>query len=86
MSGFDQPDNYIENPKALLRKSRSCAAFSSTTPPTSEPVTPTPSTTTAMAKTLRDYSTLAIANMPIGPTVNMGTRNFELRTGLITMV
>ena len=24
--------------------------------------------------------------MPIGPTVNMGARNFELRTGLIMMV
>jgi len=39
-----------------------------------------------MAKSLHDYSTLAIANVPIGPAINMGARNFELRTGLITMV
>ena len=39
-----------------------------------------------MAKTLHDYSTPAVANVPIGLAVNMGTRNFELRTSLITMV
>ena len=86
MSGFDLPDNYIDNPEALLRKSRSRAASSFVTPPASEPVTPAPSATTAMAKTLRDYSTPAVANMPVGPAVNTGARNFELRTGVITMV
>ena len=85
MSGFDLPDNYTENSEALLRKSRSCAT-SSTTSPASEPVTLVPSATTTMAKTLHDYSTLAVANVPIGPAVNTGTRNFELRTGLIIMV
>jgi hypothetical protein len=39
-----------------------------------------------MAKTLHDYSTPAVANMPIGPAVNIGKGNFELRTGLITLV
>jgi hypothetical protein len=39
-----------------------------------------------MAKSLCDYSTLAVTNVPVGPTVNMGTRNFELRSSLITMV
>ena len=86
MTGFDLPNNYTQNPKALLRKKRYCAASSSTTPPTVEPVTPAPSATPFMAKTLHDYSTPAVANVPIGPTVNTGTRNFELRTGLITMV
>ena len=86
MSGFDLPDNYIENSEALLRKSRSRAASSSVTPPASEPVTPVPSATTAMAKTLRDYSTPATANVPVGPAVNTGNGNFELRTGLNTMV
>ena len=86
MSGFDLPDNYIENLDALLRKSRSRAASSSVTPPASEPVTPVPSATTAMAKTLRDYSTPATANVPVGPAINTSNGNFELRTGLITMV
>jgi len=39
-----------------------------------------------MAKTLRNYSTPAVAKVPIGPAVNTGNGNFELRTGLIMMV
>ena len=86
MSGFDLPNNYTDNLEVLLRKNRSRTTSSSATPPASEPVTPAPSATTAMAKTLRDYSTPAVANMPVGPAVNTGARNFELRTGVITMV
>ena len=86
MSGFDLPDNYTENPEVLLRKSRSRATSSSATPSASEPVTPTPSATLLMAKSLRDYSTPTVANVSVGPTVNTGTKNFELRTGLITLM
>jgi hypothetical protein len=39
-----------------------------------------------MAKSLCDYSTPVVANVPVGPTVNTGTKNYELRTSLITMV
>jgi hypothetical protein len=74
MSGFVLPKNYIDNTKAHLRKNRSRTAPSSATPPASEPVTPVPSATTAMAKTLRDYSTPVVANVPVRPTVNMGAR------------
>ena len=86
MSGFDLPNNYTDNLEALLRKSWSHTASSSTTPLVVEPVTPVPSATTKMAKSLRDYSTPVVANVLVGPTINMGTRNFELHTGLITMV
>jgi hypothetical protein len=79
MSGFDLPNNYIDNPEALLRKNRSRTACS-TTLPAVKPVTPVPSATITMAKSLRDYST------PVGPAINTGTRNFKLQTGLITMV
>ena len=51
-----------------------------------ELVTLAPSATPIMAKTLRDYSTPTVANVPVGPAVNTGTRNFELWTGLILMV
>jgi hypothetical protein len=78
--------NYTDNPEALLRKSWSRTASSSATVLASEPVTLTPSATTTMTKSLRDYSTPTIANVPVGPTINMGTRNFELCNGLITMV
>ncbi|XP_066341953.1 uncharacterized protein [Miscanthus floridulus] len=39
-----------------------------------------------MAKTLRDYSTPALANMPIGLAVSIGDGNFELCTSPIMMV
>ena len=86
MSGFDLPNNCAENPEALLRKSQSCTASSLATPPVVELVTPVPSATTVMTKSLHDYSTPVVANVPVGPIVNTGTGNFELWTGLITMV
>ena len=74
MSGFDLPNNYTDNPEALLRKNRSRTASSSATPSAVELVTPVPSATTKMAKSLYDYSTLVVANMPIGP---LSTRVLE---------
>ena len=86
MTGFDLPNNYTANPEALLRKNRSRDASSSATPSIDELVTPASSIAPIMAKTLHDYSIPAIANVPIGPTINTGNGNFKLRTGLITMV
>ena len=86
MGGFDLPNNYTDNPEALLRKNRSRTTSSSATPPTSELVNPAPPATTVMSKSLHNYTTIAVANEPVGPTVNTGTGNFELCTGLITMV
>ena len=37
-------------------------------------------------KSLHEYYVLSIANVPIGPAVNTGNGNFELRTELIMMV
>ena len=46
-----------------------------------------PSVPNTMAdKMLHEYSIPIVANMPVGPTVNMGNANFELKTRLITMV
>ena len=84
MSGFNLPANFNSNPEALLRKKRTLS--SSATLPTVEPITPAPSVSTTMARSLRDYSTPAVANVPVGPTVNTGNGNFELRTGTLTMV
>jgi hypothetical protein len=44
MSGFDLPNNYLDNPETLLRKNRSRAS-SSATPPAVKLFTPVPSTT-----------------------------------------
>ena len=86
MSAFDLPNNYTDNSEALFRKNRSRTISSSATPSAVEPFTPIPSATIDMAKSLQDYSTPAIANVPVGLTVDTGTRNFELCTGLIMMV
>jgi hypothetical protein len=37
-------------------------------------------------KSLREFSVSAVANVPTRPAVNLGDKNFELRTRLITMV
>ena len=86
MTGYKLPKNYIKNPEALLRKKWSRATSSSATLPTVEPVTIAPFATQIMDKILHSYSTLAVTNVPIGPAVNIGDGNFELRTSLITMV
>ena len=86
MTSYKLSENYIENPEALLRKKRSRFTSPSATPLTVKPVTATPSATPIMAKTLHDYSTPIVANVPVGPAVNVGDGNIELRTGLITMV
>ena len=80
MIGYKLQENYIKNLEALLMKKQSHVASSSATLLIVEPVTPTPSTTLVMAKTLRDYSTTAV-----GLIVNIGDGSFELHTGLIMM-
>ena len=85
MTGFSLPKNYIPNPEALLRKNRS-RTFSSASP-SSEPVTAAPSSTNEMAQNiLHEYYVPAVTNVPTRPAINVGDKNFELRTGLITMV
>ena len=37
-------------------------------------------------KTLGDYSAPSASQVPTGPEVNTGLENFEIKTGLITMV
>ena len=87
MSGFNLPENFTDNPEGRLRKkNKKKFVSSSATSPTEELVTSAPSTSIIMAKSLCEYSTSAVANVPVGPAVNIGIGNFELRTGLLTMV
>jgi len=86
MSDFNLPANFHSDPETLLRKRRVCTVSSSATQPASESTVLAPTAPIAMAKTLRDYSTPAVANMPTGSAVNMGNGSFEIRTGLISMV
>ena len=87
MTGFDLPTNFTEDPESLLRRTRARL-----TPPRKEtrpiePVIPAPSSSEQMAdKTLREFSAPSAANIPTGPAGNVGDANFEIKTGLITMV
>jgi len=83
---LDLSNNFINNPEALLRKNRSQNASSSATPPTNKPFALASFDTIIMAKSLCNYSTPAIANMPVGPAINIGNGNFKLHTGLIKMM
>jgi hypothetical protein len=87
MSGLDLPNNFIPNLEALLRKNRSRTSYFSATAPVTEPLAPVPAAIIAMAqKSIRQFSILVLTNVRTGPAINIGNKNFELRTELITMV
>jgi len=86
MSGFNLLANFHSDPETLLRKRRVHTICSSATQLASESTVPAPTAPIVMAKTLRDYSTPAVANVPTRPAINMGNGSFEICTGLISMV
>ena len=87
MSGFALPTNFIKNSESLLRKPFRRLVLPNATMLANEPLAPAPSSTTDMAqKSLGKFSIPTVANMLIGPTINVGDKNFELHAGLITMV
>ena len=87
MIGFDLPPNFIEDPKSLVRRARTHFNSPRRVHLEVDPASFVPSTSTAMAeKTLHDYSAPSADQVLIGPVVNTGTGNFEIRTCLITMV
>ena len=81
------PTNFTKNPETFLKKARPRDDPPSATPSATEPITPAPSVPNTTAdKTLFEYSVPTVADVPIGPVVNMGDANFKLKTGLIMMV
>jgi len=84
MTGFDMTQNFTHNPESLLRRVQPRVE-----PPQHnlELVISAPSTSNSMAqKTLRDFSAPSANNVPVGPDVSTRGENFEIKTGLITMV
>jgi hypothetical protein len=80
MSGFDLLNNYTSNSEALRRKNRSHTSSSSATMPVVESFTP-------YHPLLSPWPSHFVTTPPtiaIGPA--SGTGNFEVQTGLITMV
>ena len=88
MTGFDLPTNYIEDPEALIRRTRAqlkkVSALESEDNQIRRSLTPD---FEAMAdKTLREFSAPTMANIHTGPAVNVGDNSFELKPALINMV
>ena len=88
MTYFDLPANYIEDPEALIRRTRAklkkVLALESEGNQTRRSLTPV---FEAMAdKTLREFSTPTMASIHTRPIVNVGDNGFELKQALINMV
>ena len=87
MTGFDLPQNFTPNLESLLRRVRLCVVPPQILLSAAKPITSTLSASQALAqKTLHDYSAPSATQVPTGPEVNTGGENFEIKTGLITMV
>ena len=88
MTGFDLPTNYIEDPEALIRRTRAklkkVLALKLEDNHIRRSLTPE---FEAMAgRTLHEFFAPTTANIRIGPTVNVGDNGFELKPTLINMV
>ena len=87
MTGFDLPQNFHSDPESLLRRARARLVSPRRSLSAVDPVITSSSAPRAMPqKTLRDYSAQSANQVPTGPEVNTGRENFEIKTGLITMV
>ena len=87
MTSFDLPQNFHFDPESLLRRARAHIVPPQISLSAVDPVIASSSAPRAMAqKTLRDYSAPSASQVPTGPEVNTGGENFEIKTGLITMV
>ena len=85
MTGFDLPQNFYSDPESLLKRTRARLVSPRRSLSAVDPVIASSSAPRAQ-KTLRDYSAPSANQVPIGPEVNTGGENFEIKTGLITMV
>jgi hypothetical protein len=86
MTGFNMPENFKENPKAFFRSIRPRVVASQKILPTEKPAVPTPPTFKTMAsKTVHEFIAPAVDNVAIGPQVNIGDVDFDLKSSLITM-
>jgi hypothetical protein len=88
MTGLELSTNYIENPEALIRRTRAKLKMA---PTTSSEINQlrrslTPDFEAMADRSLREFSAPTTANIRTGPTVNVGDNGFELKPALINMV
>jgi hypothetical protein len=88
MIGFDLPTNFVDDPEALLKRTRAklkkVLVLQSKDNRIRRSLTPK---FEAMAnKTLSEFSAPTTANIRTGPETNVGENGFELKPALINMV
>jgi hypothetical protein len=89
MHGFDLPENFVENPKALLRRTKAKLKKVSTLDQEDNHQirrSLTPKFEAVANKTLCEFSALTTANICTGPTTDVGDDGFKLKPALINMV
>ena len=84
MTGFDLPTNYIEDPEALIRRTKAklkkVSALGSKDNQTRRILTPE---FEAMGnRTLHEFSAPTTANIRTGPTINVGDNGFKLKPAI----
>ena len=88
MTSFDLPINYVEDPEALIRRTKAKLKKVSALESKDNQIrrSLTPEFEDMANKTLHEVSTPTTANIHTGPTVNVGGNGFELKPALINMV
>ena len=86
MTGFKLPKNFKENPEAFLRSIRPRVVAPQKTLPTEKPAVPAPPTfKIIVSKTFREFAAPSVDNVAVGPQVNIGDVDFDLKSSLIMM-
>nr|ABA95987.1 transposon protein, putative, unclassified [Oryza sativa Japonica Group] len=76
----------VENPEAFFRSIKPRVVAPQKTLPTKKPAILAPPTFKTMAdKTLREFAAPSVGNVAIGPQLNLGDVDFDLKSSLITM-
>ena len=86
MSGFNLPENFHDNPERFVQNVRARSVPPQRTASEKElPATAALPRFRMAEKTLREYAAPSADNVPVGPQVNVGDGDFDLKTSLITM-
>ena len=88
MTGFDLSTNYVDDPEALLKRTRAKLKKVSALESEDNQIrwSLTPEFEAMADRTLREFSAPTTANIRTGPTVNVGDNGFDLKLVLINMV
>jgi hypothetical protein len=87
LTGFDLLTNYIEDPEALIRRTRAKLKNSALESEDNQiRQSLTPDFEAIANKTLREFSAPTTANIHTRPAINVGDNGFELKPALINMV